>query len=269
MEQVYHRLIPMTEFYQPASGLTFTEENLRSQTGFSPTTAPSTLAANGIYTINPTPDPYDPGLYDSSPSYTIVGFYADQSWVATPLALPVAKENGSAEAKEQANAAESQIVTDSGLSNEVLTAVSSQDPLARPAQFQVVLDAMAVVSDNLDANLTAIDAATSVDEINNIVNKPTGLLFTGRGAGLGPEDLNVSYYNTFNSVSMTESETELYVPGTATVISYGSGGPGQFDSMGNCFAVGDYLLQSRESATGMVIAEFECPLNPAGEDVAF
>jgi hypothetical protein len=128
---------------------------------------------------------------------------------------------------------------------------------------------MAVVSDNLDANLTAIDAATTVDEINNIVNKPTGTLFTGRGGGLGPLDLNVSYYTAFNSVSMSESETELFVPGTSTVIPYGSGGPGQFDSMGNCFAVGDYLLQIRESATGMVIAEFECPLAPAGVEVAF
>jgi hypothetical protein len=68
---------------------------------------------------------------------------------------------------------------------------------------------------------------------------------------------------------MTEAETELYVPGTATVIAYGSGGPGQFDSFGNCFNPGDYLLQIREAATSMVIAEFECPLNAAGEDVAF
>jgi hypothetical protein len=64
----------------------------------------------------------------------------------------------------------------------------------------------------------------------------------------------------------------LYVPGTATVIPYLidiETGNGYFDSMGNCFAVGDYLLQIRETATSMVIAEFECPLNPAGEDVAF
>jgi hypothetical protein len=81
--------------------------------------------------------------------------------------------------------------------------------------------------------------------------------------------LNVSYYTSFNSVSMTEAETELYIPGTATTIAYGSGGPGQFDSFGNCFAPGDYVMQIRETATSMVIAEFECPLAPAGTDVAF
>jgi hypothetical protein len=81
--------------------------------------------------------------------------------------------------------------------------------------------------------------------------------------------LNVSYYTSFNSVSMTEAETELYIPGTATTIAYGSGGAGKFDSFGNCFNPGDYLMQIREAATSMVIAEFECPLAPAGEDVAF
>jgi hypothetical protein len=154
----------------------------------------------------------------------------------------------------------------------LLTAVSSQDALSRPARFQTVLDAMSAVSDNLDANLTAIDAATTVDEINNIVNKPTGTLFTGRGSGLGPEDLNVSYYTAFNSVSMTEDETELYVPGTATTIPYlldPITGQGTFDSAGNCFNPGDYLIQIRETATSMVIAEFEVPLNPTGENVTF
>jgi hypothetical protein len=128
---------------------------------------------------------------------------------------------------------------------------------------------MQAVTDAAGAQIDAIAAATTVDEINDIVNPPTGLLFTGRGGGLGPLDLNVSYYNEFNSVSMPESDTELYVPGTATVIPYGSGGPGQFDSMGNCFALGDYLLHIRQASTSRVIAEFECPLAPAGEDVAF
>jgi len=260
----------MTEFYQPASGLTFTEANLRSQTGLSPNTDPSTLAANGIYIINPTPDPYDPDLYDSAPVYTIVGFYANQSWSSTPLPLPVAKDNGSAELKVAANSELDTIVATSGVNTDILTAVASEDPVDRPVRFQDVLDVMVAVTDNLDANLTAIDSATTVDEINNIVNKPTGVLFTGRGSGLGPQDLNVSYYTAFNSVSMTESETELYVASTATIIPYGSGGPNAFDSMGNAFNPGGpYVMQIREAATSMVIAEITVPLNPAGEDVAF
>jgi hypothetical protein len=262
----------MTYFYLPASGQVYSDATLYQNTGFLPTTDPGVLAANGIYTVIPEPDPYDYQLYNSTATYTVVGDYAQQGWTATPRDLPTAKLAGEQEAKAHANTQEASLVVESQLSNEVLTAVSSQDPIDRPARFQTVLDAMSAVSDQLDSNLTAIDAATTVDEINNIVNKPTGILFTGRGSGIGPLDLNVSYYNAFNSVSLTPNGTELYVPGTATVIPYLidiETGNGYFDSMGNCFAVGDYLLQIRETATSMVIAEFECPLNPAGEDVAF
>lgn len=255
------------DFVQPVTGFIYTVGNLASQTGLSPSAAPTYLALNGIYTLVPSPDPYDPALYTSTATYTIVGTTAEQGWVGTPLPLPTAKVNGSAEAKENADAEVAAIVTASGFSNEVLTAASSQ--VTPPTVYQDVLDEMIVVTDQLATDLADIAAATTVDEINDIVNPPSGLLFTGRGSGLGPQDLNVSYYNEFNSVSLTEADTELYVPGTATVIAYGSGGPGQFDSAGNCFNPGDYLLQIRETATSRVIAEFECPLNPAGQNVSF
>jgi hypothetical protein len=263
-----------TYFYSSANGQTYSGAQMLGLFGINvETTDLSILNYRGFYPVQDTSPNFDTMLYNPTYTWSIVaipgGQGAERVYTPVPKPLPEAKANGSQEEKDRANQAESQIVLESGFSNEVLTGVASQDPLARPAQFQDVLDTMAVVSDNLDANLTAIDAATTVDEINNIVNKPTGTLFTGRGGGLGPLDLNVSYYTAFNSVSMSESETELFVPGTSTVIPYGSGGPGQFDSMGNCFAVGDYLLQIRESATGMVIAEFECPLAPAGVEVAF
>ena len=260
----------MNTFYLPASGQVLNSFQLPFYTGFSPDTDPEVLASNGIYTVIPTTDPYDPYLYASTAVYTIVGSYANQSWTGVGRPLPTAKQAGSNEAKTTANSAVATTECECGFSNDLLTAVSSQDALARPARYQAVLDEMTAISDNLDSDLTAIDAATTVDEINNIVNKPTGILFTGRGSGLGPEDLNVSYYTAFNSVSLTESETELYVPSTATVIPYGSGGAGKFDSSGNCFNLGGpYTIQIRETATSMVIAEFEVPLNPAGEDVAF
>jgi hypothetical protein len=259
----------MNLYYLPSSGSVLRGDQLQINTGFSPDTDPGVLAANGIYLVQQTPNPCDPYLYSSEPTYTVVGIYAEQGWVATPLPLSYAKETGSQEVRVAAATQESNVVSSNGLTTDILTAVSGQDPLDRPARFQLILDEMGAVSDNLDASLTAIDSATSVDEINNIVNKPTGTLFTGRGGGLGPQDLNISYYTAFNSVSMTEADTELYVPGTDTVVPYGVPNPGEFDSLGNVFAVGDYLLQIREVATGMVIAEFECPLAPAGEDVSF
>jgi hypothetical protein len=261
----------MTQFYQPASGLTYTEANLQSQTGLPPTAPPGTLAANGIYTVNPTPDPYDPALYDSTAVYAIVGFYANQTWTAVPLALPVAKENGSTEMKNRASESLNVIVEASGFSPETLTSAASQVPLSRPAVYQTTLDEMTAVTDQLSDDLTAIQAATTVDEINNIVNPPTGILSTGRGGdGDGPLDLNNSFYTEFNSVSLTEAETELYVPGTSIVITYGAVVPNGFTSNGDCFITGDYRVQIREVATGMVISEFVCPLAPEhNEDIPF
>jgi len=258
-------------FYSPATGKAYSSDQMLGLFGINTTTIDiTTLNRRGFYPVNETTPSFDNYLYTASPVYTVSGQYADQTWVYTPRPLDQAKANGEWEEKTKANDAESLIVAESGLSANVLAAVSGQEVPDRPTRFQAVLEGMAAVSDQLDSNLTAIDAASSVDEINNIVNKPTGVLFTGRGSGVGPEDLNVSYYTEFNSVSMTEADTELYVPSTATVIPYGSGGAGKFDSMGNAFNLGGpYTIQIRETATSMVIAEFEVPLNPTGEDVAF
>jgi len=228
-----------------------------------------TVNLKGFYPVNETTPSFDNYLYTAAPVYTVSGDYANQTWVYTPRPLDQAKANGSWQAKQAANTAIDTTACGCGFTTDLLTAVASQDPLDRPARYQAELDEMTAISNQLDSDLTAIDNATSVDEINNIVNKPTGVLFTGRGGGLGPEDLNPSYYTEFNSVSMTKAETELFVPGTGTVIAYGSSEPDEFDSFGNCFNPGDYRIQIRETATSMVIAEIVVPLNPEGENVAF
>lgn len=237
------------------------------------TTAVEILNLNGFYPVQESAPDFDLKLYDTTSTWNLVPITGGEGailvWSPVAKPLPEAKANGSVEVKQAADGTVSEILTVNYVTGEVIASVASQDLVDRPPSLQVVLDETVVVTDNLGAQLDAIATATTVDEINNIVNKPTGTLFTGRGAGLGPEDLNISHYTSFNSVSMTEAETELYVPGTATTIPYGIPNPGEFDSLGNCFNVGDYLIQIRETATGMVISEFEVPLNAAGEDVTF
>jgi hypothetical protein len=259
----------MAQFYLPSSGALYTDQTLLVNTGFPPTAAPSALAANGIYTVTPSPDPYDPLLYTSEPTFAIAGDYALESWVATPLPLPTAKVNATGEVKVQSNESADALVTSSGVNLDIWTGAASQLAVDRPPLYNTLLGEMATIGDNLATTLDAIDAATTVDEINNIVNPPTGILSTGRGAGDGPLDLNISSYTEFNSVSLTEAETELYIPATSTVLTYGEFAPDAFDSAGNCFTTGNYLVQIREVATGMVIAEFECPLALTNVDVPF
>jgi fumarate hydratase class II len=45
--------------------------------------------------------------------------------------------------------------------------------------------------------------------------------------------------------------------------------PNKFESLGNCFALGDYSVQIREAATSVVLAEFECPFSLENVDVSF
>ena len=188
------------------------------------------------------------------------------------VAMNLAGAKASAVQQEKTKYAQRQREVLEGYSTEAVVGQASLAIGSRIPAIQAVIVAINALSDTLAANLAAIAAATTVGEVNNIVNPPTGIINIGRGA-VGPLDLNVSEYTEFNSTSMTEAETELYVPGTSTVIPYGidpETGLGTFDSAGDCFTLGDYLIQIREVATSMVIAEFECPLAVAvNVDVAF
>jgi len=247
----------MAQFYLPSSGALYTDLTLLVNTGFPPTAAPSALAANGIYTVTPSPDPYDPGLYTTEPSFVIAGNFALESWVATPLPLPTAKANGTEEVQIAANLEVANIVTASGYSAEVLAAAGAALEVDRPAVYQTVIAEQQVVSDNLAVQVEAIDAATTVDEINNIVNPPTGIITTSRTGN----DFNDSSYISFVSTSLTEADTELFIPGTSTVIEYVL--PIQFNGTSEAFNTGDYLVQIREVSTGTVLADFICPEAPA------
>ena len=259
-------------YYSIATEQIYSDFQMQTLFGINVTTTDITvLNQNGFYPVVFTEPSFDTALYSPNASYVIAGTDAIQTWTAAPLPLSTAKENASQEAKTSSNTQASDLVTASGVNLDIWTGAASQLEVDRPPLYNTLLGEMATIGDNLVVTLAAIDAATTVDEINNIVNPPTGILSTGRGGdGDGPLDLNNSFYTEFNSVSLTEADTELYVPGTSTVITYGAVVPNGFTSNGDCFVLGDYQVQIREVATGMVISEFECPLAVAANvDVPF
>ena len=259
-------------FYSPATEESYSSYQMQVLFGIDTATTDITiLNLTGYYPVVDSSPSFDLNLYTATSVWTLVpisgGEGATLVWTAVPKPLPVAKENGRAQASQASDTSVSNVIISNYLTSDVLSSVASQDPVDRPASLQVVLDETVVLTDALGATLDAIAAATTVDEINNIVNPPTGIIGIGRGYGVSPLDLNNSFYSQFNSVSLTQADTELYVPGTSTVIPYNSV-PGGFDSIGDCFAFGNYLIQIRETATSMVIAEFECPLG-ANQDISF
>jgi hypothetical protein len=233
-----------------------------------PATAASIAAQSGVT---------DPAFYQEFPEsdfdeacYNYPEAFSLSAGVVS-FSLDAAKARASQLEKDKYSAAEAAATT--GFSANQLASQSSLDPVDRLPDIQAVLDTVNVLAVDLNDKLTQIAVATTIDEVNNIAYPPYGILFTGRGDGLGPEDLNVSYYTEFNSVSLTEAETELYVPGTDTVLPYTINPEihegGFFDSTVNCFNPGDYLIQIRQVSNSSVIAEFEVPLAPAGVDVPF
>jgi hypothetical protein len=189
--------------------------------------------------------------------------------VYTPRPLDLAKQNGDWEAKTQAASDVSLVECDCGLTNDILTAVSSQELIDRPARFQAVLDGMTAITDNLDSNLTAIESASTVDEINCVVQGASGIFNSSRG-GASDEDMSPSYFVSLQGLppGVVESDLEIYIPGTDTVIPYNASlpAPYKFDSSGECYNVGDYRTTFRIAATGQVLSTVTPGLAP-NEDI--
>ena len=183
--------------------------------------------------------------------------------------LPSAKNQAAAITKSNSNTYQQAALNN--FSPETLAAQATLSEVARIPAVQEAITEVNALAVQLEAELAAIAAATSVTEVSNIAYPPTGIINIGRGQFGGPFDLNASNYVTFNSSSMTESQTELYAPATATIVPYQGFPPDDFNSSGAIFTLGNYLIQIRETATSRVIAEFEVPLSSDGtnEDVVF
>ena len=253
-----------TLFYSNATLQTYTSDQLLALFGINiQTISIEVLNYQSFYPVVETTPTADTGLYIFTPVYTINGDIADQTWTYTPRLLPTAQNYATSEVKATANQEISDIVAISGYSAETLAAAGAALEVDRPAVYQTVIAAEQVVSDNLAVQVEAIAAATTVDEINNIVNPPYGVISTSRTGN----DFNDSYYITFYSTSLINDDTELFIPGTSTVIPYIL--PTQFNGTSEAFNTGDYLVQIREASTGLVLADFICPDSPTSVDVPF
>ena len=245
-------------FYSNATLTTFTSDQLLALFGINiQTISIEILNYQSFYPVVETTPTADTGLYIFTPVYTINGDIADQTWTYTARPLPIAKSWGTTEVKNTANQQVSNIIAVSGYSAQTLSAAGAALEVDRPAVYQTVIASEQVVTDQLASDVVGIAAATTVDEINNIVNPPYGEISISRTGN----DFNDSYYITFYSISLVEDDTELFMPATSTVIPYIL--PTQFAGFSEAFGGGNYTVQIRETSTGLVLAEITCPEAPA------
>jgi hypothetical protein len=244
-------------FYNADNGQVYNSTELLGAFGINTATISiEVLNFQGFYPVVETPTTANTGLYGATASYTVDGEVADQTWTYSPLPLPTAKANGTLQVQATAAQEISDIVLLSGYSAETLSAAGAALEVDRPATYQTVIAEQQVVSDNLAVQVDAIAAATTVDEVNSVVTPPYGTFVSGRG-GLGPLDMNPSYFSALNNLppGIGEPQLEIYIPGTDTVIPYDDGlpSPYYFDSAGNCYTGTDYRTTFRIAATGEVL----------------
>ena len=246
-----------TFFYSNATLQIYTSDQLAGLFGINiQTISIEVLNYQSFYPVVETTPTANPQLYTATPVYTVNGEVADQTWTIAPRPLPTAKANGTAEVQATANQEISLIVYYSGYSAETLAAAGAALEVDRPAPYQTVIAEQQVVTDNLAVQVEAIAAATSVDEIDSIIEQPSGIFVSGRG-GDGPLDMNPSYFSALNNLppGIGEAQLEIYIPGTDTVIPYDAGLPSPyfFDSVGNCYTGTDFRTTFRIAATGQVL----------------
>lgn len=155
-------------YLQPADEALSASE-ITSQVGLDPEFV-GFLALNsaGVYPITEVTNPYDQSLYDVSLTYTVNGTNADQTWTPTPKPLADAKAAGIAALKEQAKT-ELETETDS---YPLLALIASASRLQadRDADAEAVLADLRSTMAQLQSDIDSVNAATTVDEIDAIVN---------------------------------------------------------------------------------------------------
>ena len=199
----------MALYYSTQLVLPLTTEEVRGNFGFNPDTYNIDILNDqyNLFPVNTVPVPvFDTNFYSGyTEVYTanIDGDTYDQSFtlIEKPLVdvqtATVVKLKGEAEADSTAV-----------LGDESATVFTSQSFLTaanRIEPYKSIAVSINAIATTLDAQITSVNAATTVKEVGVVGTTLTGVIFTGRGGGLGPDDLNISYYVEFNHSTLDQS----------------------------------------------------------------
>ena len=214
-----------------------------------------------------------PPIVPSSPPPAQTLYWDGSAWVVASfdpsLALPQAKSTLiSTVTQDGATAVNNELGLYSNVQQIEAGSVLTLDALSYPGttigEYQTYVDGLVASS------TATINAASSTAALYSF--NPASVPFTPAAYGTisgsrTGNDFNDSYYVTFYSDTLTEDDTELFIPATSTVISYIL--PNQFNGTSDAFNTGDYLVQIRQSSTGFVLAEYICPAGPPDVVVSF
>ena len=256
-------------YFQPQDRV-LSSTGVKNTTGLDTESASvETLNRSGLYPITKVDDPYNSSLYTTVLTYTVSGQYAVETWTPTARPLATAKTNGKQDVRTRASENSAALRESSGYSADALSAAAAQLEADRGADVQATIALTDSVMAQADSNIQAVDAATSVSDIADVVDAPDLVINTGRGTSGDSLDINPTYFPTINLGNVVESDLELYIPATDRTLGYRTNlpAPYRFDSNTAAFTAGDSRIVVRIAATGVVLGTAVCPDTGAGANV--
>lgn len=241
------------QYYNSATGTQQSAFEIKISTGFDVETAgPEILSSIGIFPIKTVNQPFNVHLYDIVSSWDTSTGYAVKSWTPTAKNLSDVIKAAKRQRTNTATGRVRQLRRISGYGSGILQAADGIDDTVRPARFDSWVDRINTVISTLDTELTSIEGSSTVDAINNIVSAAHGQIKIGLDSA-NPLNLLAGDFKLFFSKNYSESDMELYFPGTATTVSYSSG----FAATASAVSSTDKTVQIRVASTGVIVDEFE------------
>ena len=251
---------------------------------YDPTEYIEALNRAQIYPLTDTVDPYNPSLYTTVVSYTVSNYpngaatvtgdiglpgdYATQSYAPTARPLATAKSNGKQDVRARASDNSAALRESSGYNADAMSAAAAQLIADRGADVQATIALTDSVMAQAEVNIQAVEAATSVGDIATIVDAPDLVINTGRGLS-SADDMNPTHFPTINLGNVVESDLELFILSSDTILDYRTNlpSPYHFDMGAALFYNSDYRVKIRIAATGVCVGEFVCPDTGSGANV--
>jgi len=253
-------------YYQP-TGEKLSAGEVKSRVGIDPQSYGSDgLVSLGVYPLLDEVQPFNAGIYDLAQTVAIVGNNAEQSWTTTAKELKTVRDTANKQRAQTAIGRINNLSEEAGFGPTIFSAVISLPQAQRAMPFADWVTRQEEAVTELANDVATINAATSADDINDVVSAAWGFINIGYDPNQ-PTDLLASDFvaDGFYSKNYAEADLELYFPQTTTTLAYSGG----FAATSNAFTSGDHSVQLRVASTGVVIDEFRVPASTTVVEVEF
>jgi len=158
-----------------------------------------------------------------------------------------AKKDAIVQLTQQGHGHTLSLIKESDIGFRLFVTVASMLVGDRPARFAPWILRRQAVVNRLATNITAVDAASTIDAINDIVSPAWGtvnLVTSGN-------DLSASDFGNFYSKNLAKGDFELHFPQTNKTVTYSSG----FAATTGVFTDLDKTVQIRRTSNSLVVDE--------------